>query len=101
MSSSGSIPLTINVEPQLKEDFITLCDRENISLTSAIQEYMRRSIDGGTLVSSYCSSNHFRDREIETLKNWADSYSESLKNFISLQKRVSRLEQVIKRTCGI
>ncbi len=52
MSSSGSIPLTINVEPQLKEDFIALCDRENISLTSAIQEYMRRSIDGGVTVHS-------------------------------------------------
>ena len=101
MSSSGSIPLTINVEPQLKEDFITLCDRENISLTSAIQDYMRRSIYIGTLGSSYCSSNHFRDREIETLKNWADSDNELLKNYILLQKRVLELEQIIHKVLGV
>ena len=101
MSITRSIALTIKVEPQLKTDFKALCERQNISVTSAIQDYMQRSINRGSVNASDSSHPPFRSREIETLKNLACNYSQLLKNFNLLQKRVSQLEQLVKRGWGI
>ena len=100
MPSSKSIPLNVNVEPQLQNDFKALCEYENVNVTSAIQDYMRWSIDRGSVRTSHYSrtqlATHVADREIETLKNLAANYSKLLMNFTLLQKRVSHLEQVVK-----
>ena len=103
MSISRSIPLIINVEPQLKTDFKALCERQNVSVASAIQDYMQRSINRDSVNASEVSPPpfHFRAREIETLENLAYNYNQLLENFNSLQKRVSRLEQLVKRGWGI
>ena len=101
MPSSKSIPLNVNVEPQLQNDFKALCEYENVNVASAIQDYMMWSIDKGSVRTSPYSrtqlATHFADREIETLKNLAANYSKLLMNFTLLQKRVSHLEQVVKR----
>ena len=98
MPCSRSIPLTINVEAQIENDFKALCEYENVNVASAIQDYMRWSIDKGSVRTSPYSrtqlATHFADREIETLKNLAANYSKLLMNFTSLQKRVSHLEQL-------
>ena len=105
MPCSRSIPLNVNVEPQLKSDFKALCDLENVSIASAIQDYMRWSIDRGSVSTSHYSrtqlATYFADREIETLKNLAANYSKLLMSFTSLQKRVSQLEEVIHRVLGL
>lgn len=101
MSSTRSIPLIINVEPQLKNDFKALCERQNVSIASEIQDYMQRSIYRDSVNTSDGSHTHFRAREIETLKNLADNYNKLLDKFNSLQKRVSQLEQLVKKGWGI
>ena len=105
MPSSRRIQLNVSVEPELKTQFKALCERENVSLTSAIQGFMRRSIDRGTLAPSDSSltqlATHFSEREIETLKNLAANYSAILNNFNSLQEHVSRLEEELHRVWGI
>ncbi len=105
MSNSKRVQLNISIEPQLNTDFEALCERENVSLPLAIQGFMRRSIDRGTLATSDSYRNqlatHFSDREIETLKNLATSYSTILNNFNALQERVSRLEEELHRGWGI
>ena len=107
MPSSRRIQLNISVERQLKTEFKALCERENVSLASAIQGFMRRSIDRGTLTPSDSHHNQLatnfsnREREIETLKNLAANYSAILNNFNSLQERVSRLEEELHRGWGI
>ncbi|ELS01553.1 hypothetical protein Xen7305DRAFT_00012570 [Xenococcus sp. PCC 7305] len=98
MSNTRSIQLKVNVEPQLKNDFQALCDRENVSLSSAIEDLMGKCIDKDTLAISSSSRLHFHDREIETLKNLASNYSDLLNNFYLLQKRVSRLEQLFQES---
>ncbi len=105
MTSSKSISLNVNVEAQLENDFKALCEYENVNVASAIQDYMRWSIDRGSVSTSHYSrtqlATHFADREIETLKNLAANYSKLLMNFTSLQKRVSQLEEVIHRVLGL
>ncbi len=107
MTSSRRIKLNVSVEPQLETDFKSLCEYENVSFASALQDYMRWSIDRGTLIdrctlsnsNSYPTqlTNYFAEREIETLKTMATNYSEMLKSFNLLQKRVSQLEKVVQR----
>ena len=67
MTSSRSIKLNVSVEPQLETDFRSLCKYENVSVDSAIQDYMRWSIDRGTLSNSNSSrsqlTTHFAKRE--------------------------------------
>ena len=105
MSCSRSIPLTINVEAQIENDFKALCEYENVNVASALQDYMRWSIDRGSVSNSHYSrtqlATYFADREIETLKNLAANYSKLLMSFTSLQKRVSQLEEVIHRVIGL
>ena len=104
MPCSRSIPLNVNVEPQLKSDFKALCDLENVPVASAIQDYMKWSIDKGTVRINSCSSAeraaHFTNRELEALKDLDLNYNQLLKNFVSLQKQVSQLEEIVQRAWG-
>ena len=99
MSITRSIPLNVKVEPQLRTDFKALCDLENVNIALAIQDYMKWSIDKGTVRINICSSAEradiFTNREIETLKDLTFNYNQLLKNFASLQKQVSQLEQIV------
>ena len=91
-----SIPLIINVEPDIKAKFKFLCEYENVTLDWAIQDLMSQCIDRNILAIGSNSpsqlSDHFADREIETLRVLAESYEELSKSFISLQKQISQLE---------
>ena len=101
MSSSRSIPLNVNVEPQLKSQFTALCESENINVATAIQDYMRWSINRGSVNASDSSPTHFRDREIETLKDLAVNYNQLLENFNLLQKLLLGLEEIIHRILAL
>ena len=107
MTSSRRIKLNVSVEPQLETDFKSLCEYENVSFASALQDYMRWSIDRGTLIdrctlsnsNSYPTqlTNYFAEREIETLKMLATKYSEILNDYNLLQKRVLQLEKLLQK----
>lgn len=77
MPSPGRVQLNLSVEPEIKEAFKDLCERENISLAAAIQDFMKRCIDSGNLPTSDSPSTQlaipFTDREIKTLKTLAVS----------------------------